>query len=69
MEHCNREWEILSVLSDDLQDPKQVISLWREKADLEAILADAEPEPLADDFPVVTAEYKSRLQAVARGDV
>ena len=68
VERCVGEWKILSVLSDDLQDPMQVMSLWPECESVEAILANAMPEPLPD-FPPITPEYRSYLQAVARGDV
>jgi len=68
VEHCNREWEILSVLSDDLQDPKEIMSLWAERESVEAILADAMPEPLPDFLPI-TPECRARLQAAVRGEL
>jgi len=67
-DRLTREWEILSDLSDDLQNPTQVMSLWAERESVEAILANAIPEPLPD-FPPITPESRSYLQAVARGDV
>lgn len=68
VEHCNREWEILSVLSDDLQDPTRVMELWTEREAVEAMLADAIPEPLPD-FPPITDEYRGHLKAVVRGEL
>lgn len=68
VEHCNREWEILSVLSDDLQEPKEIMSLWAERESVEAMLADAIPEPLPD-FPPITDEYRGHLKAVVRGEL
>src|SRR3989338_3044863 len=46
IERCKREWEILSDLSDDLQDATRVMELWAEREAVEAILADAPDEPL-----------------------
>lgn len=66
IERCKREWEILSVLSDDLQDPTQVMSLWAERDAVETILADAPDEPLPTD-PTITPEYRAWLQAAVRG--
>lgn len=68
VERCAREWEILSDLSDDLQDPQRVMELWAERESVEAMLADAIPEPLPN-FPPITDEYRGHLKAVVRGNV
>lgn len=65
---CVREWEILSVLSDDLQDPTQVMSLWAERESVEAILAGAVEEPLPD-YPPIAPEHRERLRLAVRGEL
>jgi len=68
IERCKREWDILCDLSDALQDPKEVMSLWAEREAIEAILADPPDEPLPI-FPTITPEHRARLQAVVRGEL
>lgn len=68
VERCSRECVILADLSDDLQDPQQVMELWAEGEAIEAILADAPDDPLPT-YLTITSEYRARLQAMARGNV
>ena len=68
IERCKREWDILSDLSDDLQDTTRVMELWTEREAVEAILADA-PDETLPTFPTITPEYRARLQAAVRGEL
>ena len=68
IERCKREWEILSDLSDDLQDATRVMELWTEREAVEPILADA-PDDTLPTFPTITPEYRARLQAAVRGEL
>jgi len=63
----SRQWEILNILADDLQDPKCAISLFDCRENIEFILQDVEPEPLPE-FPELTPEYEQRLKSYVRGD-
>jgi CHC2 zinc finger len=56
VERLSREWKILSIFADDLQNPKLAISLFESREAIENILQDAEPEPLPS-FPEITPEY------------
>ncbi len=61
------EWEILSVLHDDLQTPDFAAELLQQKASIEAITASAVPEPLPK-FPELTKSYRDMLAAAVRGE-
>ncbi len=63
----SREWQILSVLADDLQTPQCVIFLWEAREIVENLLQDVEPEPLPT-FPPLTDRYRATLQAYVRGE-
>lgn len=67
VERCARECVILSDLSDDLQNPQRVMELWAERESVEAMLADAIPDPLPD-FPPITDGYRAKLKAYVRGE-
>jgi hypothetical protein len=58
IERLSREWKILSILADDLQNPKLAVGLFESREAIENILKDAEPEPLPK-FPDITPEYWS----------
>lgn len=67
IERLSREWQILEVFADDLQNPKLAISLFESREAIENILQDAEPESLPE-FPALTPEYQERLRSYARGN-
>jgi hypothetical protein len=64
-EHLSREWEILSVLHDDLQAPEHAADLWEARESIDAITFGAEPEPLPE-FPDLTPHYRQYLAAAVR---
>jgi hypothetical protein len=60
----SREWTILSDLADDLQTVKLVIELYQNRAQVEALLADADDEQHEPEkFPPLTPEYRAMLKA------
>jgi hypothetical protein len=63
----SRQWKILNILADDLQNPKCAISLFECRESIEFIHQDVEPEPLPE-FPPLTPEYRQRLRSYVRGD-
>jgi hypothetical protein len=67
IERLSREWQILSVFADDLQNPKLAVSLFESRDAIENILQDAEPEPVPS-FPELTPEYLERVRSYARGN-
>jgi hypothetical protein len=67
VEQLSREWQILSIFADDLQNPKLAISLFESRDAIENILQDADPEPLPR-FPELTPEYLERVRSYARGN-
>jgi hypothetical protein len=67
VDRLSREWQILSVFADDLQNPKLAVSLFESRDVIENILKDAEPEPLPA-FPELTPEYLERVRFYARGN-
>jgi CHC2 zinc finger len=58
-----REWEILSNLHKDLQNPVFAADLWESRASVEALTADVEPEPLPL-FPPLTESYRNYLRSL-----
>ncbi len=62
-ETFEREWEILSVFHANLQRPEFASELWEARDSIEAITADAEPEPLAE-FPPLTEAYRQYLRSI-----
>lgn len=63
-----REWTILEDLTEDLQTAKLIIELYANRAAIEQLLADGEPDDDVSDFPTLTPEYRARITAYARGD-
>jgi hypothetical protein len=64
-----REFQILSVLSDDLQTPRYALALYRDaqaKSWVENLLADTAPQE-PPEFPELTAVYRERLRAYSKG--
>jgi hypothetical protein len=59
---CSREWEILSDLAEDLQQVKLVIELYKNRAQIEALLVDADLDR-PEDFPPLTAEYRAMVKS------
>jgi hypothetical protein len=58
----SREYAILSVLADDLQTAKLIIELYENRAQMEALLADADLDE-TEKFPSLTDGYRAYLQA------
>ena len=67
VESPTREWEILSDLHDDLQNPEHASELWEARESIEFLTRWAEPEPLPE-FPPLTPEYREYLRATVRGE-
>lgn len=67
VERLSREWKILTIFADDLQNPKLAVSLFECRRVIENILQDAEPEPVPT-FPELTPEYLERMRSYARGN-
>src|SRR5262249_4413287 len=64
-----REFEIISILSDDLQTPRYAIALYRDPEQsgwVENLLADPPPEE-PPEFPELTPEYRARLEELVKG--
>ncbi len=61
-EILEREWEILSDLHEDLQQPEYAEELFRAKDSIERITEFAPAEPLLE-FPEFTPEYRAFLRA------
>jgi hypothetical protein len=59
---CSREWEILSDLAEDLQQVKLVIELYKNRAQIEALLVDADLNQ-PEDFPPLTEEYRAMVKS------
>ena len=53
VESLSREWEILSDLHDDLQNPDYAAELWEARDKIELLTADVDPESLME-FPILT---------------
>jgi len=66
VESLTREWEILSDLHEDLQNPQYAGELWEARESIEFLTRWAEPEPLPE-FPPLTPEYHEYLRAAVRG--
>jgi hypothetical protein len=67
VERLSREWQILEIFADDLQNPKLAVSLFDSREAIENILDDAAPESLPE-FPELAPEYQERLRSYARGN-
>jgi DNA primase len=67
VDRLSREWRILSVFTDDLQNPKLAVNLFDSREAIKNILQDAQPEPLPE-FPELTPDYQERLRSYARGN-
>lgn len=67
VERLSREWKIVSILADDLQNPKLAVSLFESREAIENILQDAEPEPVPT-FPELTPEYLERVRSYVLGN-
>jgi len=63
VESLFREWEILSDLHGDLQNPEYAGELWRARESIETITAWANPEPLPE-FPTLTESYRNHLRSI-----
>jgi hypothetical protein len=64
---CEREWTILEDLAEDLQTAKLVIELYANRAAIDALVADGEPEREELQFPPLTPEYRERLRRLVVG--
>ena len=62
------EWELFETLAEKLQTPNLVIELYTTRAEIEALLADGEPERDEIKFPPVTDAYRERLRRLVRGE-
>jgi DNA primase len=67
VERLSREWKILSIFADDLQNPKLAVSLFESREAIENILQDTEPEPMPT-FPELTPKYVERVKSYVRGN-
>jgi hypothetical protein len=65
IERLVREFQIISILADDLQTPRYAICLHRDseqKLWIENLLADAPTQEQPPEFPELTPEYVARLK-------
>jgi hypothetical protein len=57
------EWQIVSDLHEDLQNPLFAADLWEARDSVEALTVDVEPEPLPV-FPPLTDSYREYLRTL-----
>jgi hypothetical protein len=59
------EWEVLSILHEDLAKPENAADLWALRESIERITDHAEPEPL-QELPPLTDSYRAYLRGIVQ---
>ncbi len=66
-----REWQILSALDEDMDDPEQIANLWADRETIEPLAGYSgtySNEEIEGIFPPITDAYKQRLVSYVRGE-
>ena len=58
-----REWILLEILADDLQDETVIIQLWRERETIENLFEDLPEGITTEEFPPLTVNYWAMIKS------
>ena len=71
LDRCEREWNTMETLQQDLIDRALVLDLWQQQEAILNILGDVGTDTVQSpqNLPLLTQEYRGQLQAIVRGEV